>query len=722
MKNFTPASQWIAADDNILVGWDFPVQAAPLFRREFELTALPQKAECIICGLGYYELYLNGSKVGDHVLDPAPTQFDKRALFVRYDLTGLLQKGKNTIGVMLGNGWYNAFACDSWHFDKAPWRDYPKLRFELETDKKCILVSDKTWKYAPGPVIYDELRCGEVYDARLEQPNWNSNDFDDSNWKQVRCTHGPGGILCEQTMPPCRVVQRLKPVSVKEIAPGVFTADFGINFTGWVNVKTSGKTGEKITLLYGERIYDDGRVDIEHIRKHVHEERFQQDDYIFSGNGIECYEPRFTYHGFQYVQLSGVTAPFELEGCFVCTAFEEIGNIKTSDRKLNILHENCRRSYLSNFTGIPTDCPHREKNGWLADAHLASELGLCNYDAAEAYLQWLDSIADAQRTDGQLPGIVPSAGWGFNWGNGPVWDGALFIIAQNIYDYTGDIRGIERGYQAMKKYLEYALLREDEYLLHFGLGDWAAFDKENIVSTSLVVTAYHYGNLMTMVRFAGLLGFKADEICFREHARKVRSAFNRKFRLAPGNYGDRLTAYGTALYFNLVPEDERQLTAERLDQLVRERNYLPEYGIVGNKTVPRALADAGYAETAFRIITRPDYPGFFECIDRGAVSMWGIYKGDTSRNHIMYGDVDAWLFKYPGGLNFNAGAITLKPVPLKGLDSFSMKHRDHELHWQRTASGIEFRIKVPQKTELFLPDGKIVTLPAGSTELTSHSG
>lgn len=717
MKNFTPASQWITADDGILVNWTFPVQPSPLFRKEFELAALPQKAECIICGLGYYELYLNGSKVGDHVLDPAPTQFDKRALFVRYDLTGLLQKGKNTIGVMLGNGWYNAFAQDSWHFDKAPWRDYPKLRFEMEADGEIILVSDKTWKYSPGPIIYDELRCGETYDARKEEPHWKECGFDDFHWKTVRLTHGPGGILAEQTMPPCRIIKEFKPVSVREVKNGVFVADFGINFTGWVRVRAEGEAGEKMTLVYGEVIDENGLVDISHIRKHVSGDRFQQDEYIFAGKGVETYEPHFTYHGFQYVQISGIRNPFELEGCFVCTAFEEAGNITSSHAKLNKLHENCRRSYLSNFTGIPTDCPHREKNGWTADAQLASELGLCNFDAAEAYVQWLDSFGDVQRADGQFPGIIPSAGWGFNWGNGPVWDGALFIIAENVYDYTGDTRCIERGFPAMKKYLEYCISREDGHILHFGLGDWAAFDKENVVSTSLVVTAYHYGNLMAMVRFAGLLGKREEELYFSEHAQKVRAAFNREFRQAPGDYGDRLTAYGAALYFNLVPEDERKLTAERLDRLVQERNYLPEYGIVGNKTVPRALADAGYAETAFRIITRPDYPGFFECIDRGAVSMWGIYKGDTSRNHIMYGDVDAWLFKYPGGLHCNAGKLALKPVPLAGLDSFSMNWHGTELHWARISGGIKYCIKVPQETELTLPDGENLTLSAGETVL-----
>lgn len=713
MKYFDKSAQWIAADDGILVSWLFPINPAPFFRREFQFSGSSEPTECFICGLGYYELYVNGEKVDDRVLDPVPTQFDRRALVVRYDLTGRLNSGLNVIGVVLGNGWYNCHGADEWNFDKASWRDHPKFRLQLNRGNEVLLASDRQWKYSAGPIVYDELRCGETYDARLEQPGWNTAGFDDSAWRPVRVTHGPGGILDEQIQPPCRVLETLPPVSVHSPEPGVSVIDFGVNLTGWVRLSVSGKEGVKVTIRYGERLDSKGFLDVEHIRKCHREERFQQDEYICASDQPEQWEPRFTYHGFQYAEIRGDARLICAEARFVGTDFPKIGDIYASDDHVNRLHSACRTGYRGNFTGIPTDCPHREKNGWTADAHLAAELGLCNYNAASAYLQWLDSIEDAQRPDGQLPGIVPSAGWGFNWGNGPAWDSVLFLLPEYIYDYTGNPAGIEKHYSAMCRYLDYCEERLQDGLITFGLGDWACYLPASKVPDALVLTGYHYSNLKRMVRFAHLLGREKDTVEFMRRSTAAAEAFRKAFRREDGSYGPGFAAGGFALYFGLVPEAETAITAARLAQEVKVHDYVPEYGIHGNKAIPRALAENGYAETAYRILARQDYPGFFNCIDRGATTLWGIWKGDTSLNHIMYGDVDAWLFRYPGGLSVSAGKISLKPVPLRELHSFSMSHRGCRCQWEREGKLVRYRIELPYPAELQLPDCEPLMLDAG---------
>ena len=715
MKNFSNNSYWITADTCPLIDWSFPVNPAPLFRKEFELENVPEFAECIICGLGLYELYLNGKKVGDHVLDVPPSHYDRRAFFVRYDLTELLKKGRNVIGVMLGNGYYNCHAKDVWHFDKASWRDYPKLRFELECDKNLTVVSDTSWLFSTGAIIYDELRNGETYDANSEQKNWNCIDFDAQHWKNVILTHGPGGVLCESRQESCKVIEKVFPVSIMKLTPNCFVVDFGINMTGWGKFKFRGQKGQKISIQYGERIYDNGHVDIEHISKCHADTRFQLDEYIPASNEVEIYEPKFTYHGFRYAEIVGAEEIIEAEGCFVATAFRKIGEITSSNEKLNKLHEACVRGYLGNFTAIPTDCPHREKNGWTADAHLASELGLCNFASEKAYEQFLLSITDAQRPDGQLPGIIPSAGWGFNWGNGPAWDSALLILAENIYNYSGNIEPIKENLSAMERYVNYCIGREVDNLVSFGLGDWACLDNQYKVEDTLVVSAFHYANLLKMAKFYLLI--EPDNVekinFYQNHAEKVKKAFNQKFRLKKGDYGDKIAAYGITLYFKLAESGEEALVAQKLSELVKDADYEPRYGIIGNKTVPRVLADFGYVETAYKILTRPTYPGFFNCLDRGATTIWGIWKGDTSLNHIMYGDVDAWFYKYLGGLNVSAGVVSLAPKAVENLSKFQMKYYDYCCSYEKIGNKLYYQIDVPKATQFTFACGKIIQLEKG---------
>ena len=680
---------------------------APWFRREFEIS-VAEHAELAICGLGWYEVYLNGRKVGDHVLDPIVTNYDLRARYVVYDVTEYLKPGRNTVGVVLGNGWYDHVDADVWNFDHAPWRDRCKFALHLRCGGVEVVSSDPAgWRCTTsGPITFNSLRNGEFYDARLELPGWAENGFDDSAWTFPVLLAPPGGVLEEQTTPPCKVMRRIRPVSLRRLSPTRVVADFGVNLSGWCRIRVRGRAGEQLELRYGERLFPDGSVDKEHIGIFVKSGENQCDHYILrGGSDWEEWAPRFTFHGFQFCQIDGTAELGEVTAEFVHTSFPEAGNFDTSDADLNALQKAVRESYRGNFVGIPFDGPHREKNGWTGDAQLAAEAGLCNFGVASSLEQWLDTLADNQRPSGQLPGIAPACGWGYNWGAGPAWDAAFFVIPELIYLYTGSFRTYEKHFGRMLRYLEYADSLATGGLVSFGLGDWNHVDNTKIAPVEFTSSAYilHCNDLAA--KFARRLGRTEDAARLSARADAMRAALNAKYGNGNGSFAhDEMTALGLALEFNIAPEEERSATAARLDRIVRENGYRPYFGILGSRAVPRALAEAGYVETAFRLIVQPEFPGWVNWLRQGATTLWGNWDGGASRNHIMFGDVSAWCFRYLGGLvpdesHPGFSAVTLRPRPVSQLSFFRMFHETPhgriELEWRRNGGKLEIRTSVP---------------------------
>ena len=665
-----------------------PARPAPFFRKSFQLEEIPQKAEVYFCGLGYSELYLNGVKVDDGVLQPVVTQYDKRAGYLKYDVTPLLQKGENVFGVILGNGWYNSSTPDSWGFEHSNWRDYPKMILEMYCDEAIFLFSDTSWKCLKkdGPIRFDALREGETYDARMEQEGWNLPGYDETSWEKPSIVPGVSGVLAEQTMPPCRVTQRLPMVKVVPGPPkDKVVYDVNQIITGWVNIKVKGDAGAKVTITYSEQmdLYD-VYIDRKDITPYVFSERFQQDEYILKGSSLEEWEPRFVYHGFRYVQveIEGNAELVEITGCLVHTDFEFLTVFNSSDTILNKLHENTHWSFIDNFTGIPTDCPHREKNGWTGDAQLASEMGLFHYDLESSYFYWLQSICDAQWPNGQIPGIVPTSGWGYNSANGPAWDSALIVIAWNVYVFTGKTRCLEKYYDNMKRYVKYLGTMAENHILAFGLGDWCPVDLRRITDSRITSTGYYYADACIMQKIATILGKNADAEYFSKLAKNVKKAFNETFYRGDGLYGcsdkplrdDDVTALACALYWNLCPETECAITAKRLNDIFVSRQYKADFGILGTKYILRVLSDYGYKETAYKILMQPAYPGWVDWINRGATTLWEQWRGFASRCHIMHGDIAAWMIQYLAGIvpDENApgfSALTISPFAPETLDS-----------------------------------------------------
>jgi alpha-L-rhamnosidase len=490
-------AKWIAYTKDLPYDVEWPQSApSPVFRKSFEIKQPIRSATVSVCGLGFYELHLNGGKVGDHVLDPAFTRYDKRALYVTYDVTDRLKQGENAIGAMLGNGWYNSCASDAWGFDKSPWRDRPTLRLQLRivfSDGSVqAVVSDGTWRATIGPVVRDGIRNGEVYDARRELPGWDAAAYDDASWAAAEVVAGPKGVLRAQMLPPAKVMKTITPISVAEPKPGVFIVDMGQNMAGWTQLKVAGPAGTRVVMRSAERLTPDGLLDSAIIRQHVHSGPFQTDTYILKGQGEEVWEPRFAYSGFRYVEVTGFPgkpAVDNFRGRIVHTAFHDAGSFECSNPLLNKIQLLTLRSYRSNFAdGYPTDCPHREKNGWTGDAHLAAEQAMYNFDNTAGYLKWMNDFKDEQQPDGNLPGIVPTSGWGYQWGNGPAWDSASVLIPWYLYQYCGDTRVLAEHYDGMKRYVDYMTGRSKDHLVSHGLGDWAPANTQ----TPAIITSSGY--------------------------------------------------------------------------------------------------------------------------------------------------------------------------------------------------------------------------------------
>ncbi len=729
---------WIGRPDAVMLDWRSDVLPAPLFRNEFRLNGEVKDAEVKICGLGFYELSMNGEKVGSHVLDPIVTSYDRRVRYVAYDVTEHLRSGSNAVGVMLGNGLYNSFTAEVWHFDKASWRDYPKLWLELtvqlSTNERVHICSSPDWKVGDGPLRFDGLRNGEIYDARLERPGWDRPGYDDSDWANAAIVPGPGGMMEEQTSPPCKVTATLTPESVNEIRPGVAVYDMGQSFAGWAQLRMEGaKAGNEVVLRYGENLKDNGEVDQSNIARFILSGECQTDRYIMKGDAQETWEPRFTYHGFRYVQLEGLPGAPEIDhlrGRVVHTAFDTIGGFECSNNNVNKLQQATQWAYISNFVGIPIDCPHREKNGWTGDAQLATETGLINYDTADSYRQWLDSISDTQRPNGQLSGIAPSCGWGYNWGSGPAWDAAFILIPWYIHLYTGDCTAIEQHYEGMRRYLDFCSSMAPEHILSFGLGDWCPVNADQAVPVALTSTAYYYVFAEKMAAFARLTGRDADVAEYEELAAHIRTAFNARFYKGNGLYDrGQMTARGCAIYQGLVEESEKATVVKSLADDVENNDYRVDFGILGAKYVPRALADNGYADHAYRLITQPEYPGWVNWLRRGATTLWEKWDGTTSRNHIMFGDISSWFYSYLGGIQpdpAEAGFrhILLQPCTVTGLDWIRSWHRSPrgmiESRWTREKDSIDFEITIPPASTgtLVLPGRQPQEIGSGRHQIT----
>ena len=701
-------------------GYGIDQPAAPYLRKSFRLTKTVRSARAYVSAGGLFEMHINGRRVGDHQLDPAYTRFDRRLLYVTFDVTTLLRKGDNAAGFLLGNGWYNHQSMAVWNFDKAPWRNRPAvcadIRITYEDGTTESISTGKDWRSTLSPVIFNSIYTAEHHDARREIPGWSEPGYRDTAWKPVILRSAPAPLIVAQAMHPIRATKAIPAVSVKKWSDTSYVFDIGQNIAGVSELRIRGSRGTVIRLRHGERLTNDGHVDqsniIEHYRPKDDSDPFQTDVYILSGDGLESFRPRFNYKGFQYVELTS-SRPVQVDkgtitGQFMHSDVPPVGRISSSNPVLDAIWRATNQSYLSNLFGYPTDCPQREKNGWTGDAHIASETGLYNFDGITIYEKWLADHRDEQQPNGVLPSIIPTGGWGYEWGNGPDWTSTIAIIPWNIYLFYGDTTLLAACYDNIRRYVDRITEVSPEGTTTWGLGDWVPVKSKTPVE--LTSTAYYFKDAEILAKAAGILGKKSDALKYRALAEKIKAAFHRKFyRSEEQIYGSGFqTELSVPLHFGLVPDSLRRSVAAKLAARVRADGKHIDVGLLGTKSILNALSENGYADLAYEVALQEDFPSWGWWIRNGATTLfenWPVdAKRDISMNHIMFGEIGAWFYKALGGIKPEEAypgfqRVRLAPHFVKGLDRFSAAYRSVRgtirSSWERTKDGISYSIDIP---------------------------
>ncbi len=694
---------------------------APYFRKVFVAGKTIKSARAYIAAGGLYELYVNGKRIGDHVLDPMYTRFDRRNLYVTYDVTNALLSGNNAIGVLLGNGWYNHQSTAVWYFHLAPWRARPAFCMDMRityTDGTTETIStDTRWKTAAGPLVFNSIYTGEHYDSRLEQPGWNTANFDDRKWKGAFNRSAPSTQVVSQLMYPIRHVETIPAKSISRIDDTTYLFDLGRNIAGVSKIKVQGEAGTVLRLTHTERLTKDKRhVDLSNIDIHYrptdNQDPFQTDIFILNGKGGQEFTPRFNYKGFQYVQVTS-SKPVQLHkedlvSYFMHSDVPPAGHITSSNPIINQIWQATNNSYLSNLFGYPTDCPQREKNGWTGDANIACQTGLYNFDAFTVYEKWMADHRDEQQPNGVLPSIIPSNGWGYEWGNGPDWTSSIAIIPWELYLFYGDVKPLADNYQNIKRYVDHIDTEYPSGLTTWGLGDWVPVKSKSPVA--LTSSCYYYTDVIILAKAAKLLGKLSDYQHYSRLAVKIKDAVNNKYLNAEkGIYGEGLqTELAVPLYRGIVPEQLKPRVAANLSKAVEATGYHLDVGILGAKAILSALSDNGYAETAYKLAAQETYPSWGWWMKNGATTLyenWDINaRSDMSLNHIMFGDIGAWLYRGIAGIKPDTGQagfknILLEPHFVNGLNYFKAEHAGPygliKSAWERSGKNVVFNVTIP---------------------------
>ena len=647
-----------------------PEECAPFFRKRFVLDAPGKKAIIHLCGVGYHELYINGKKAGDSFLTPPQTLYDKTVYYLTYDVADLLRQGENTVVVLLGNGLYNCFDGMAWYFDTASWRAQPKCMLYgcIETQKGTVLTlkSDRDFETGPSHIYYNMLFGGESQD-------FTGSSLEDTPTYPAVITQSPGGLLRPCPEPFVKESEPLAPINVRKISEQKWIYDFGQNRSGWVHVSATALMRTKIILRYGELLDENGELDTSNIDIYAQKGRFQTDEYVLDENhSIVDARPHFTYHGFRYVEVQvqeGKLSDLMLTAYALHSDVKKIGQFRCSDETVNKIFELSDVASLSNLVNIPTDCPQREKNGWTGDISLSAEQMCFHYDIKSFFVRWLQSVRDAQRPSGQLPGIVPSHWFGYNWGSGPVWDSALFELPYEIYRYQNDPEPLKENYEAMRRYLSFLETMADGYIPSFGLGDWCPpyADTKGIDCPQAVTDSAYYYYMATIAAVAaGVSGKSEEEAYYQELASHIRAAFQEKlYDPATGEVaGSCQASQGVAIHFGLLEKEEECKAAHRLAAMIRENGRRLNFGIVGAKTVPDSLARYGECQLAYDILLQDGFPSYRHWVNMGVTALPEHWDGTASHNHHMFSDVCRFFVQCIAGLgipNFAKKEITFTP-------------------------------------------------------------
>lgn len=713
--------------------------SAPLLRKKFKLTKPVQEAYAYIVGLGYYEFYLNGDKVGNHVLDPGTTNYHKRVLYATYDVTDYLTKNENAIGIWLGNGWFR-------HRRPQRYSDHLQLLFHLYIKHPdgtvTKIVSDEDWKTAASPIIDNGVYKGEIYNACMEIPGWNRPDFDDSQWLNViRFIPPEGRVVSSQLSTPIRIVRTIRPVRMWEPIEGVYVYDFGQNISGWPRLRVQGGENRQITIRTSPITTHDmammknlsaiGLVDTIDVSPNRSAEAMNI--YITKGDAEgEEYEPRFTYQGFRYVQIEGYPGEPNLtsvDARVVHSDVKHTGMFHCSNPLLNQIHQNIIWGQLSNLHSIPTDTPHRdERLGWLGDAHLAAEEAILNFDMYSFYVKWLRDIKDCQFTDGSIPDFVPHAS--SNQIGTPAWQVAYPLIVYYLFHYYGDLRVVEEHYESLEKWMKYMYSISDNFIITRGRGDWVAPQtayEPTDGSIPITSTGYYYESAVIMTKLSEALGYKLKQQIYLKLSEHIKRAFNNKFLdIGKSIYGTgSQTSMAFPLYLDIVPKSIENEVVKKLVKQIKENDKSRiTTGIIGTKALVQALPKYNQSELLYKLTAHTEFPGWGYMLTKGATTLWERWGGYryfdaemNSLNHIMYGSIAEFFYRDIAGIRSclpGYEEITIVPQLIGNLTetSASVQTIYGEIYskWKKQGQSVIFEIAIPgnTKAKLLLPKKRMI--------------
>lgn len=732
-------AQWIS-DGSIKPATDeeyYKENPMPLFRKTFSIIKKIASARLYISGLGYYESYFNGQKTGDHVLDPGFTTYAKQTLYVVHDITNLLKKGNNVVGIQLGNGWWNPLPFA--FFGRWDLRDFqqtgrPCVKAEIRlsytdgTNEKVI--TDESWQTTAGPIVKNNIYIGEHYDARLEKKDWLLPKTT-AAWKNAVAVRGPWGQLSAQMQPAIKITKIVTPVSVREYKPGIFIVDMGQNFAGVARIKVKGPAGTKVTMRFGEALFPDGSLNVmssvaTQIKKGgikagpgAPETMWQEDSYILKGSGTEIWWPRFTFHGFRYIEISnwpGKPTVRDIEGLRMNSDLPPAGDFSCSDKMFNKLHEVIQWTFLSNVFSVQSDCPAREKMGYGADMVVSANAFMYNYDMSAFYAKAVKDFANEQRPKGGITEIAPFTGIndrGYGDQSGPLgWQLAFPFLQKQLYEFYGDKRIIETYYPALQKQISFLQTQARDNLFYWDISDHEAIDPK---PEGLSASAFYYHHVKIAAEFASLLGNKVDSARYQKLAAGIKESIIYKFLIPETGRFDNGTqsAQLFALWYDLSPEADKSF--EVLLQELERHNWHISTGIFSTKMLFDVMRSMNRNDIAYRVASQKSYPGWGNMLEQGATTLWETWKEPGtvySHNHPMFGSIDEWFYRSILGINAASPGfekIIIKPQPVTALSWAKGTYRsvrgEISSEWKKEDGKFRLIVSVPPNTrvEIFLP-------------------
>jgi len=713
----------------------------PLLRKEFLIKKTIKKATAFIAGLGHFDLSLNGKKVGDHFLDAGWTQYNKDALYVTFDITGQIRKGMNAIGVMLGNGFY--------YTPRERYRKitiaygYPKMicRVAIEyTDGTSEnIISDNSWKTDVGPVTFSSIYGGEDFNATLDQAGWDLTSFNDQSWKKALTVDGPSALISQAAMP-LKILDSFSVKKVSQPKPNIWVYDFGQNASGIFRIKVKGKRTDQITFRPAELIKDDGLIAQDAVGSPVYF------NYTLNGGEAESWQPQFMYYGFRYIQVEGAVPQgepnpgglpviMEIESLHTRNAAQEAGSFVCSNNLFNRTDTLIKWAIKSNMASVFTDCPHREKLGWLEEDHLMGSSIKYNYDIATLCRKIVKDMMGAQREDGLVPDIAPEyVHFDGGFRDSPEWGSNSIILPWYLYEWYGDKQVLSEAYPMMQRYADYLLKKSIGYLLSYGLGDW--FDigpnapgESQLTPKGVTATAIFYYDLTILNKVAKMLGRQKDAQKYEATAAKVKAAFNAIFfnketqQYATGSQA----ANAMAIYMDLVEPKYKHAVVENLVRDIRDRKNSLTAGDIGYRYVLRVLEDNGYSDVIFDMNSRSDVPGYGFQLAHGATSLtesWQAYRF-VSNNHFMLGHLMEWFYSGLGGIRQAKNSvgfqkIAIQPEPVGDVTSaetnYLSSYGNISTKWKRENDAFDLKTVIPVNTTA------VIYLPATEESKITESG